>query len=258
VVLCGCGRFGFGSGTGSGSDDAAPPGDITRPMDAIDAPADVPDAPSLLSCTGTFVCDGFDSGTLSTVWMLDTQGGTVTFDTTQSHRGGSSLLMHLDQVTSSTTNPRALIVTYQGLPITGTIYTRAWFRFSSPMPTSPFAQIINYANTAGMGLSVGEASGKVTNNEYTTGGYMQSATPLPLNTWTCLQFEAPSGISSTVRVRVDGTELTDIALPSASPQPAPNHLYIGLEWVGTLTSQPAFDVWMDDVIMSTSPTTCAQ
>jgi hypothetical protein len=48
------------------------------------------------------------------------------------------------------------------------------------------------------------------------------------------------------------------ALVKATPQPPPDHVYLGLEWVGTLSSQPAADAWMDEIVIDTQPTTCAQ
>jgi hypothetical protein len=250
VVLGACGRFGFGASGDAAHGDAATDADASTDAST--------DAPAVTDCAGTLVCDPFD--TIGPAWTVDTQSGTVTVDTTRAYRGTSSVHLHIDQVTTSTTNPRALLDTSPAaLPITGTIYTRAWMYFATPMPTSPFAQLINFANLAGQGLSMGERNGAVTNNDYTTGGYMESATvALPLGRWTCLQFEAPSGTTSTIRIFVDGAEVTDVALAISMAQPAPDHAYLGIEWVGTVTSQPAYDAWMDEVIISASPTTCAQ
>ncbi len=247
VVLAACGRLGFGAAGDAPHGDAA--------GDAGDASAD---APGVTNCTGTLVCDTFDGTTLDPRWTIDTMVGEVTLDSTRAYRGTSSVHLHTDAITVMTTNPRALLDTSQGLPITGTIYTRAWMWFQSPMPGSPFAQILNYANTAGVGISMGERNSYVVDNDYTTPQYAQSLTQmLPLDGWTCLRMEMPSGTSGTTKIYVDKTEVADVELSQTS-QPAPDHTYLGIEWVGSPTSQMAFDAWIDEVIISASPTTCDQ
>jgi hypothetical protein len=250
VVLGACGRVGFGTiGDGARSGDGT--ADVLADTSA--------DGSGVTNCVGTLLCDTFDGPSLGTEWILDNLAGTTTLDTSRAYRGTSSLHLHIDQITTSTSNPRACLLTNQGLPITGMLYTRAWMYFSSPMPTTPFAQMLNFANSAGQGVSMGASHGAVTSNDYATGGYMESPTvALPLGRWTCVQLEVPTGTIATVRVRIDGAEVTDIALPQTMAQPAPNQAIMGIAWIGTLTSQPAFDAWMDELIISASPTTCAQ
>lgn len=252
VVLCGCGRLGFGSqqaadapraGDSPGAD--SPAGDASR-----DAPAD-----AAYVCTG-FVCDSLDGTQIDPRWTLDTNAGTITPDTTRVYRGTSSLHLHTDAISTGTTNPRAELLTSQGFPVTGMIYARAWMYFASPMPGTPFAQMINFANTAGVGISMGERNAYVVDNDYTTPQYVPSTTVmLPLDRWTCLELAIPSGISGTTHVYVDGAEVTDAAA-SQTNQPAPDHIYLGIEWVATVTSQAAFDAWIDEIAIDTAPVPC--
>ena len=250
IALSGCGRIGFassdgGRGSDSGGDDAGDAGN--------------------LACAGV-ICDRFDGPALDPRWMADTGHGTIAVDTGRVHRGTSSVHLQTQQITTSVTNPRALLLGYQGLGdvtqvegnITGTIYTRAWMYFASPSPPALFDQVINFADQPGNGVSIGARAGYMVVNDYTEPGYAESTTDmLPLDRWTCLQMEVASGTTATTRLFVDGVELANLALAKTTPQPRPTHVYLGLEWVGTTSSQAAADAWIDDVIVDTVPHTCA-
>jgi hypothetical protein len=165
---------------------------------------------------------------------------------------------HIDSINAATTNARALLLTYEGLPVTGMIYVRMWVYRPSPQPPGFFDQTINLADAPGNGMSMGAKDGFMANNDYTAPTqYTQSATAAePLDRWACMMFAMPSGIAGTSRVFVDGSELTDIAQTTAAAQPQPTHVYLGTEWVGTPTSQPVTDAWIDDVAFATQPLAC--
>ena len=249
-MLAGCGRVAFAPLAGDARTGDAPGSDAR----GVDAPADAPGDAAYV-CTG-FICDGLDGATIDPRWTVDTNNGSITPDTARVHSGTSSLHLHTDAVSASTTNPRAELLTSQGFPVTGEIYARAWMYFASPMPGTPFAQLINFANTAGVGISMGERNAFVVDNDYTTPNYVASTTVmLPLDRWTCLQLAIPSGTSGTTHVAIDGAEVTD-ASSSQTNQPAPDHVYLGVEWVATVSSLPAFDAWIDDIAIDTSPVPC--
>jgi hypothetical protein len=254
LVLAGCGRLNFG---GNGATDGGRTDTTTGDGRIRDAAGD-----GVLATTcgtaGAMACDGFE-GAIDPMWTLDTFAGTITLDTTRAYRGTSSAHVHIDPISAATTNPRAALYGPAGLPVTGTVYFRVWMYVASPLySTAYFNQMINAADVPGNGISMGSRNGVFANNDYTSLNYAESATAFPLDRWTCLQFQMPSGTSGTSRVFVDGTELTDIALATAGTQPAPSHVYIGLEWVGTPATMPAADAWVDEVIVDSQPTTCAQ
>lgn len=253
-LLAACGRFGFAS-----HGDASASGDANRDANGDappDAPPDTGDAASV--CTATF-CDSFDTG-ISSAWMSDTYAGSTApaLAPAPVHSGLHSVALVTNAISSSTTNARALLDLYAPLPFASTIvYARAWFYVQSPFDTNAtFVQFINFADASGNGISIGSRHNVLTANDYTGGGYAESATSLPLDTWFCLRMEMPSGSTATVRTYLGPMELTDIALPKSSAQPAPDHVYIGFEWVGTITSQSQASVWLDDVAIGTSPIPC--
>lgn len=259
-VLAACGRLGFGSGARthddapSGSGDA---GDAAGAPDARDAMIfdSSIDGPTL--CVSQ-LCDDFEAG-ISGSWTSDVSAGAIAPATSPVHSGTHSVALTTTMITSSVTNPRSSLERFAPLPFPdGTIYARVWLYLQSPFSTTAyFAQFINFANTAGQGISIGARNGYVTANDYTDGGYMESATTqLPLDRWFCLQMEMPTGSTSTVRAYVDAVEVTDIALTKTTAQPPPDQVYFGFMWVGTISSLPAAAGWMDDVAVGTTPISC--
>jgi hypothetical protein len=251
AALGACGRMGF---------DARVSGD------ASDAGSDAPGGgtadgnESLCASSSALICDGFTQATLDPRWTPDTTSASIGVDGARAYRGTRSLHASTNTISSSTTNPHASIVTYDGLGgVTGIVYTRAWVYIPVGFPTTEFAQVLNFADGAGLGISLGTRNGFLVNNDYTIGAYKQSATaPLPLGRWACLQMEMPSNSTATARVFLDGAEITDIAIARTSTQPAPTHVYTGLTWIGDIASLPASEVWIDEILVDTSPTSCAQ
>jgi hypothetical protein len=242
VLLAGCGRLGFDARTGA-SDGA------------IDTGADTATDSAAL-CAGLY-CDDFE-GPLNARWMMDVFQGTVGLGTLHAHSGVQSLHVQTNTISTSTTEPHADVVSYDGLPVTGTIYLRAWIFKTGPRPNGFFDQTINFADAPGNGISTGSKDGMIANNDYTAPKtYQQSATTTePLDVWTCWIFEMPSGTTGATRVFLDGVEVTDARIDVTSTQPPPTHVYLGTDWFGTPTSLPSTEAWIDDVELATQPITC--
>jgi hypothetical protein len=253
VALGGCGRIAFdplGGGGDANGGDANGGGD----SGAADTMAPV-------QCVaGMIVCDSFEQGLTTVGWNRSTLNGTMDVDTTRAHRGTTSIYAHTNPIPSPSANsPSAIVSSGQGLPITGTLHARAWIYVASPHPTGEFDQVINFADVAGDGISVGARNGVIAANDYTDVAYAESGTAqLPLDRWACLQLSIPSGTAGTTRVYLDGAEVTDVALSKSTTQPAPTRIEVGVQWVATVTDWPATDVWFDDVIVDDQPITCAQ
>lgn len=246
-VLAACGRLGFDP-EGARTFDGAPSGG--------DGPtAGGPDASTV--CSG-FICDDFESSTLDPRWDISTSMGSGGLDTTRAHSGTQSVHLVVNAITTSSNDVYALLHSEMGLPFTGTIYARAWVYVPSPWPTTPIDQIIDFSTLGGLGISTGTRDGLLVSNDYTSMQFGEGSDALPLDTWFCLQFEMPSGTTGTTDVALDGNSLADLTLTKTSTQPSPQQVYIGTEWAGTVTSAPKTEVWIDDVIVSTGPTTCAQ
>lgn len=247
AALGGCGRVAF--------DPLGGPGDAG----SSDASGGGADAMAPVACAADMlICDSFEPGLGP--WNRNTTNGTIEVDTTRAYRGTSSVHAHTNAIPSTTaTNPSAILTSSRGLPVTGTVHARVWFYIRSPHASGEFDQLINLVDLGGNGISLGTRNGVMTANDYTDVEYAESATAqLPLDRWACMQLSIPSGTTGTTRVFLDGAEVTDIALPKTTPQPAPARVEIGVQWVATVTSWPATDVWFDDVIVDDQPITCSQ
>jgi hypothetical protein len=236
---------------GGGSDDLGGPFDLASPGDLAHG------ASTCGSASGVIFCDGFEQPLLVGGWGVSGNNGMPTIDTSRAYRGASSLHSHLAGAPAMA-GPAALLHRSDIFPISGTIYARIWVYFTSGLPPN-FEQFLNFADNGSTGYSVATDSGKVTLDDYTTGGpYQSSATAMPLDRWACIQFEvqqvpSPTG---TIRIRVDGQLLADLP-QTAVTTPAVN-LSVGLDFYGNTAAIPVYDAWFDELIVDNKPTTCAQ
>ncbi len=243
VLAAACGRLGFDpTGDGGASDG------MTDAFVVSLCPGDG---------SGARVCDGFESPSLASRWLYDTEQGTATASTVRAYRGNSSLYTQTDQITKPTLYPRASLQTYDGLPVIGSINLRVFVYLTAPT-VSNFVQLINFANEAGVGISMGVRNGKVVNNDYTDMIYAESTTVFPTDRWVCVVFKVPSDTTDTVRIYLDDIEVTDVALMKITAQPPPTHLYLGLDWPNMYTNLPPSSAWFDELIIDDVSTNCAQ
>ena len=240
VVSLGCGRLSFDPLATDSVSDAA-------------SDAEIP-----LNCTGRIICDGFEGATFAPNWNQQTSNGTVTIDSLKVHRGARALHAHTDAGIAGDSRKAELLDSTQ-LPTNANariLYARMWGYFPSPYPNA-YNQYITYANTSGNGFAMGARNLNITTNHFSAVDFGEStSTQLPRDRWVCLQFEAPTNQTGTIRAFIDGIEVTDIALPVTPPEATMTQLYIGLDWSGLAMTIPAFDAWFDDIIVDDAPISC--
>lgn len=129
-----------------------------------------------------------------------------------------------------------------------------------PAPASPnFIQMINFANDVGLGMSTGVRNGMVVNNDYTEGNFVESTTvAFPTDRWVCVEYKVPSNTTDSLRVVLDGVEVTDVVLTKSAVQPQPTHVYVGVNWPNMYTSLPPSSAWFDELLIDDVSTSCAQ
>jgi hypothetical protein len=251
AVVAACGRVGF-----TPSIDGASSGDV-----ATEGVADVStdaNPPSLCGGGVGRVCDGFEGPGLDPRWMLDVDQGSATIVTTKAYRGTSSLFVQTDQITTPTQFPRASVRSYDGLPVTGTVYVRVFIFLPTPAMMT-FDQFVNFSNASGQGVSMGIRNGKIVNNDYSATQFRESATAFPLDRWACLQMTIPSDTTGTIREYIDGVEITDAAIATGgTPHPRPTHLYLGIDWPNMYTTLPPSSAWFDELLIDDAPLTCTK
>jgi hypothetical protein len=263
LLVGGCSLFPSLEGF-SGVDGAAPLEDAAAPLDApalgeADAPAAPP--PSRCSATTGLLCDGFESGSPDPRWSrsVDPQGS-LAVDSTRAYRGTHSLHVHTDAIGAGAPSLTSRLVESETFPVTPTFFVRAFVFLSAAPPEGSSVHLIDTsgAKTSG-GVEFGASGGRVFVNDFfqPTSFATSTSTIFPLNRWVCLETQIDQGSArGTVRVLLDGTEVTDARLTNATLAPLGN-LSIGLDFYQP-PALPAFDAWFDEVIVAAEPTTCDQ
>ena len=247
-----------GSGPASGGEDLAIGGsDDLGPVAAdLASPGDLAQPPSTCGSSAVLFCDGFEKPLLASGWGASGSNGIPSIDTSRAYRGLSSLHAHINGAPVMGA-PTALLHRNDMFPIAGTIYARIWVYFTSGLPPN-FEQFLNFADATSTGYSVATDTGKVTLDDYTTGGpYQGSATLMPLDRWACIQFEIQqANPTGAIHIRVDGQLLAD--LPQNANTTAAVNLSVGLDFYGNSSAIPQYDAWFDELIVDNKPTTCAE
>ena len=239
----GCGRIGFGA-TRSGSVDA-PAGDTVAPDGGP-------------GCAGGYrLCDGFETGILDPVWTL---GPGVSRDTTVGHRGTSSIHAHMPPLAIGT-DGYAYLAQFSTLPLGDpTFYVRAWVLVSH-LPTNNM-EVIAAQPTSGPpnedGLFV-ESGALAVYTQYANRS-KTTAMPPPAGVWFCVLWTVARDSGNAGSLTVAG-ELPTITLANVQTDGTPpmTEMDFGIGFSGSTVAvpEPAMDVHIDDVIVASSPVTCA-
>lgn len=252
VVVAGCGRFGFGH---SGDDDVV--GDGPRGDGLI---GDIPGDDAAQVCpNGLDICDGFEGASIDTsVWMPDAM---VTLDTTRAHRGVKSIHVHMPAFSAGTNNYQTLNETKTIMMGATTFYVRAWLWLSA-LPAGQNGMELISAERPGSGGDYVFVFSDST-HVYTQFGLDQSVAmqTVPTASWFCVLFKVVRSTTTTGSLDLSGVGVPTLTLPNVQTdgtQPM-TIITMGIGFSGTNVpvAQPALDMWIDDVIVHSSPVTCA-
>src|SRR5207237_68065 len=130
----------------------------------------------------------------------------------------------------------------------------AFLYMPSPAPQMASDTLFS-ASRASTGAELEINSGNLEFYEYGTmpDHSARSATALPLDRWTCVEWSVGGGMSLTW---LDGNELTDIHFVGTATAPFTD-LVIGA-YLFQATNQAATDLWMDDLMIDGAPIGCAR
>lgn len=250
VLLGGCGRLAF---------DGVVPGDAPGgDGPGGDAPGDVTDGPPSFVCLPSYrLCDGFETQGFQTFWTVL---GNVTVDNTIAHRGTQSVKFHAPATIPALDTFVQLSET-TSLPFADpTLYVRAWVRLGV-VPVNNMGLI----STQQSGSTPQEVAMFVLPDSL--GVYSQfvdssrhNNTVPPTNTWFCAIWRIVRATNGTGALYLTGdqppAQLTAVTTDGTPPL---RELAVGIQLSGSTNTFPqaAFDVWVDDLIVSPNPVTCA-
>ena len=219
------------------------------------------------------ICEGFENGTWdSLVWSPIETSGTLSVDATHVARGTRALHIRTVTDTDGGSGANVGLSTTRGLPFAANvIWGRAFVWLapaSAPMATASMFQstgpltVTGRVITVSQRLSIGSGHlGASYDNSpqppFTDYG-LESATPMPVSRWACLEWEF-KGSTNEAHYYLNAMELTDIAvLPTADPQwiaPPWSTIQVGLQFHGS-DAINAIDVWIDEVAIDTTRIGC--
>jgi hypothetical protein len=224
------------------------------------------DLAQIVCPTGVLLCDGFESGTIDPViWdqSTTTTVGTVTPDNTRAHRGAWSLHLHTSAITSGGTAIATVGENHTFTSAGQTFFVRAYYYFPSGTASTAVATLLDASQTSGAGDDVSLAIDHDALSMYdgfAAGAYTASTTPLvPLDAWTCVEWEVDTGTPNQMHAWVNGTQVTQLDLMEATTgTPQIGGLDVGLGIYPPNASTAALDVWLDDVIVDRARIGCAR
>jgi hypothetical protein len=205
------------------------------------------------------MCDDFEEVSLNlNFWAVNTFGGAIQIDAQEHHSGTRALHVHVDPVAAGTYG-QAFVDESSTLPATTiSAYTRAFFFIPVLSP---------YVNTL-MQFVQGVAPNNNIDVNVTSAGHMelyntvanldQTLSAMPkVGQWFCVEWEVDFTAPQQSKLWLDGNPLTDLTTAQATESNPP----LGIVNIGTLlyyptTNLPAYDMWIDDVVIDNKPIGC--
>lgn len=250
AALTGCGRISFGVSPDAGPDAA------------IDAPAvtpfDGPDSAALFDCQmshpGALFCDGFE-GRMDESWGYEViTNATVDATTTRAYRGTHAFEAHTAAINDY---KYARWGRYGEAPIgSGDLYYRAFYWMPSTTVIDDQASFLTFGNgqppypSAYVMLSGGMIHVNVDSTSYLFPG------DLPRDRWVCVELHINvSPTSGSFDLTFDGgTPMSASGIDTLVGDTGYTNLDVGVHYA--TPGQSPVDLWIDEVILDTSPIGC--
>lgn len=204
---------------------------------------------------GWILCDDFE-GPLNTRWNTgDSTHGSVVTDGVHAHGGASAMHLHTEAEPSSTPDYWvARVFTAFSQP---KAYVRAWVFLGPPTSNRANNQFLQMVRGDFTALTIGNANATVQVSGSPTGqppaAKSSTSKSFTLGAWTCLEWLVSTGASGEIRVSLDGTDLPELHLTGFNLPGGFSYLTFeqGVEPGGG-----PYDVFIDDVVVSTQPIGC--
>ncbi|HSD89566.1 MAG TPA: hypothetical protein VLB44_18675 [Kofleriaceae bacterium] len=250
AFLAACGRFGFGDqdaisdGSTIGGDGPGVGGDG--------------DAASVVCPIGLDLCDGFEAGIDTTTWTVDTN---VTLDTTFAHRGSASIHVHMPAFGANSGSYQTMSETKTITNGATTFWIRGWFWLGALPALGNGMELITAERPGSAGDYVFVFADSTHVYSQFGGASVTTATTMPVGSWFCAIFKVARSTSSSGSLELSG-DAPSLVLANTKTDAAQAmttiNIGIGFASSNNPVAQPAFDLWIDDVIVHSSAVTCAE
>jgi hypothetical protein len=228
-------------GTGDAGDDVgdADPGASDAPIAAIDCEE-----------PGVILCDNFEDASLDPRWTPLVSNGTVAPDTTYAFDGQGALYLHTNSIAAS---GYAQAQVFANDTFGDDVFVRAFYYF--PVATyTPSVNLLsatqNVSPYAGTSVALTGGDFYTFNNIPPSPVTTTSGVAMPIGQWVCVEYQVHIGNPGTVRVWVDGGAIEALtASQDTEASPRQSNVLFGLE-LGSGSAHPAFDAWVDHVVVA--------
>jgi hypothetical protein len=248
----------------SGGNKAGAPVDAGANAASDADPGAAPAESGACGCApGSVLCEDFEGPAPSAVWQLIRA---PTHDVTRAHCGQASLHVHTPGFNAGD-DPLVGLQTSLLLGdarLAGGVFARAWVYLpsTSPLPGNNFFGLIEVRQTAapffGVALQINASSSSVTNWTTNPDTVTRTSTALPRDAWTCVEWQVSYGATDgSSRFWIGGASEPAIAQGPIMTAPTPPYrtFVLGAYFGGNAT-QPAFDLWLDDVVLDATLIGC--
>jgi hypothetical protein len=248
VACAACGRLEFGA---LATKDAPAPGNDAKDLDGAAG-----DAGS--GCLASYLlCDGFETPSLASWWTSTATG--VSLDATVAHRGSQSLHLHTDVVDVGDAATAFVNETLTFGTMSTTFDVRAFIRMSA-VPVDNLGLIEAQQNDGtpdGDGVFA-TSSGLTVFSQFSNKSRDANFTPAD-DAWTCVVWTVVRASDGTGSLALGGDGSATLDNINTDGSPALAEMAFGIQLANSTdtSTQPAIDVWIDDVIVATTPLTCA-
>jgi hypothetical protein len=212
---------------------------------------------SSCASSGAILCDDFEEGVIDPGrWQQLTQNSCiVTVDQQQAHSGSYSL-----HASSAAVTTIGSIIGGYAVHIDPSIPSDFFVRFYVYVPTTSAtpskSQIVSQlvdGSGAGMQIDVNAGYLALTSWANVPELDLTSTTRLTAGSWHCVEWEAQEGTPGQTALWIDGTSVGDLGVGVTAP--AYNQVQLGIGFFHPPV-QPAFDVWIDDVVVQATRVGC--
>ncbi|HEX8789742.1 MAG TPA: hypothetical protein VF765_02240 [Polyangiaceae bacterium] len=242
---------------GTDASEGGSSGDVVQP--------DVVTGPVSCSTASALLCEDFENGLDTNKWQTSSSYATAVVDSTQHHRGASALHVNMPALeTDGSLVDVAGNIRHWGTTLPAPVYIRAFVMFSSAQPQGTNAFFVGQQNASpyyGLQLEINQQSGDYAVTDWTPSSlYQVSTTPAAPTTWNCIEWELEPAVSGTTAtssdVWINGNEVSSLHLAS-TPISDLEVLGFGIGFYQQ-SSLPAYDEWIDDIFVDTSPVGCVK
>ncbi|MDB4966109.1 MAG: uncharacterized protein JWN44_1798 [Myxococcales bacterium] len=239
-------------------------------MNDLSMPGDLAVVPSCSTVGGVLFCEDWESSTTINTpkWALLVAASDVAEINTDLrfvHRGAHSLHLHLAPTAQGTAHGAQIgeSATFPTVNNAPTFWVRAWFLVPAAPAVGNDVRLLvtdNAASTQGMGVNVNAS--RLSLQDYIGSSPQSDSTAAPtFGNWSCFVWRIDVSSTATGSISLTGLNVPSVAPISSAITEPPNGLTqarVGPFFGNVAVAQPAYDVYVDDILIDTKALTCAQ